>query len=195
MKKLFYVGALSALLLAACGDTTDSESSTKDDVAEEEIKKNDYKEVGTDIEAGEYLIISDNSESYVEIAKDNTGASESIVYNANLEKDEHMYLTISDGQYLNIEDAEIYSLADAPSIIPEDGVYQNGQFKVGTDIPAGEYTYIVDKNDGSAFVEVNKSSIYDVDNIVLSETPTVDGSITLTDGQYLTLQNVHIETK
>ena len=195
MKKLFYVGALSALLLAACGDTTDSESSTKDDVAEEEIKKNDYKEVGTDIEAGEYLIISDNSESYVELAKDNTGASESIVYNANLEKDEHMYLTISDGQYLNIEDAEIYSLADAPSIIPEDGVYQNGQFKVGTDIPAGEYTYIVDKNDGSAFVEVNKSSIYDVDNIVLSETPTVDGSITLTDGQYLTLQNVHIETK
>ena len=195
MKKLFYVGALLALLLAACGDTTDTESSTKDDVAEEEIEKDDYKEVGTDIEAGEYLIISDDSESYVEVAKDNTGASESIVYNAHLEKDEHMYLTISNGQYLNIEDAEIYSLADAPSIIPEDGVYQNGQFKVGTDIPAGEYTYIVDKNDSSAFIEVSTSSIYDVDNIILSETPTVNGSVTLTDGQYLTLQNVHIEIK
>lgn len=106
-----------------------------------------------------------------------------------------MYTTITDNQYLIIKGATFYTLDDAPSIIPEDGVYQNGQFKVGTDIPAGEYKYIVDKNNSSTFIEISTSSIYDIDNIILSETPTVDSSVTLTDGQYLTLQNVRIETK
>lgn len=184
MKKLFYVGALSALLLAACGEERTESMTT-------------YK-VGADIEAGEYLIISDNStstDSFIKISTDNIGTSESTLYSARFENNEHMYTTITDNQYLIIKGATFYTLDDAPSIIPEDGVYKNGQFKVGTDIPAGEYTYIVDKNDSSAFIEVSTSSIYDVDNIILSETPTVDGSITLTDGQYLTLQGVHIETK
>lgn len=184
MKKLFYVGALLTLLLAACGKERTESLTT-------------YT-VGTDIEAGEYLIVADNStstDSFIKISTDNIGTSESTLYSARFENNEHMYTTITDNQYLIIKGATFYTLDDAPSIIPEDGVYRNGQFKVGTDIPAGEYTYIVDKNDSSAFIEVSTSSIYDVDNIILSETPTVDGSITLTDGQYLTLQNVHIKTK
>ena len=184
MKKLFYVGALSVLLLAACSEERTESMTT-------------YK-VGTDIEAGEYLIISDNStstDSFIKISTDNIGTSESTLYSARFENNEHMYTTITDNQYLIIKGATFYTLDDAPSIIPEDGIYQNGQFKVGTDIPAGEYKYIVDKSDGRGFIEVSKSSKHDFTEIVFSETPLVDGYITLTDGQYVTLQDVHIETK
>lgn len=63
-----------------------------------------YK-VGTDIPAGEYIIFSDNSMSYVEVAKDSEGTVESIITNDNFEGEK--YITVEDGQYLKLSAAKI----------------------------------------------------------------------------------------
>lgn len=224
MKKLIYgVVLVSALFLGACGnetdvnktpaatqlesenagksetsDSTDSTGKEKEDTTTSEedkgIKEGTYK-IGTDLEAGEYLIISNSLMGYVEVTKDSTGALESIIYNANLTQNGHMYATVADGEYLKVTGSTIYKVNEAPSVVPKDGVYKNGQYKVGVDIPAGEYKYVLDSALGLGYVEVSKSSRHNLLEIVTNDNPQADGYITVTDGQYLTLQDVYIEVK
>ena len=157
------------------------------------IKAGTYK-VGTDILAGEYLIISEDY-AYIEVSKDSTGDLESIIFNENLMSASHMYATIREGEYLKVTGATIYPVDSAPSIVPKDGVYRNGQYKVGSDIPAGEYKYTLDSSDGFGYIEVNKSSDHDLMQIVSNDNPEADGYITVSDGQYLSITNMYIETK
>lgn len=60
--------------------------------------------VGKDIPAGEYKLSSSGS-GYYEVTSDSTGNFDSIVSNDNFEGDK--YLTISDGQYLKLNRAQI----------------------------------------------------------------------------------------
>ena len=149
-----------------------------------------YK-VGTDMDAGEYLILSKGFMSYVEISSDSTGDLNSIISNANFST--HMYLTVKEGDYVKIQSATAYKVAEAPSIVPADGLYQDGVYKVGSDIPAGEYKVHLTSEMGVGYVEIASGSRGTLDEIISNDNPTGDSYITVTDGQYLKLQGVEIQ--
>ena len=75
--------------------------------------------------------------------------------------------------------------------MPENGLYQDGMYKVGTDIPAGEYKVMLTSSIG--YIEVTSGSRGVFDEIVTNDAPTGDTYITVTEGQYLKLQGVEIQ--
>lgn len=160
-----------------------NESENKD-----KIKAGTYK-VGTDIPAGEYIVFSSNN-GYIECSKDSTGNFESIVFNDNLFNGSNSYVTLNEGEYFNMQRAEMYPVSSAPSIKPEDGIYKSGMYKVGTDIPAGEYKV---KDNGNGYIEVSTNSRHDLLNIVSNENLNGDSYITISEGQYIKINNATIQ--
>ncbi|NLY42892.1 MAG: hypothetical protein GX066_02760 [Clostridiaceae bacterium] len=58
-----------------------------------------YK-VGRDIKSGEYKVVPDGKDAYVEVSKDSLGAIDSIVTNDMFSSEK--YITIQDGQYIKL---------------------------------------------------------------------------------------------
>ena len=175
--------------------TNASEENVSEEVVKEEnkskIEAGMYK-VGTDIPAGEYLVQSTGM-AYFEATKDSSGEFTSIIFNDNLTSDAHAYVTLNDGEYFKLERGEMYPVASAPSVVPEDGLYTDGMYKVGTDIPAGEYKVILTSITGMGYLEVSTNSRHTFDTIVANENVTADTYITVKDGQYLTLSGLNIQ--
>ncbi len=177
--------------------STTNDSKTNEDKQEKKnegkIKSGTYK-VGTDISAGEYIVFA-NGYTYIESSKDSSGKLEGIIFNDNLSKDSHSYVTLHDGEYFKFQDGDMYSIEQAPSIVPIDGIYKDGMYKVGKDIPAGEYKIIYNADTGLGYYEVSKSSSHQLEDIVTNENVEADTYITVSDGQYIKLQGVTIEAK
>lgn len=65
-------------------------------------------------------------------------------------------------------------------------VYSSGTYKVGTDIPAGEYKVYATSRDGTGTVFVSKTSNYrDISNMVHHEIFNNHTYVTVSEGQYL----------
>lgn len=176
-------------------EETDQEEEEPEEEQEDksaEISAGTYK-VGEDISSGEYLVFSDGM-GYIEAAKDSTGELDSIIFNDNLLDGAHAYVTLEDGQYFKLQGAAMYPVEAAPSVEPEDGTYTDGMYKVGQDIPAGEYK--VNLNDSSAigmgYLEVSSDSSHQLDSIITNDNVEADTYITIEDGQYLKLQDLTI---
>ena len=171
---------------SAEGSNTETQESAKEE--SKAIKSGTYK-VGTDLAAGEYLFIAKNN-GYVECTSDSTGMLEGIVFNENVIG--NTYLTVNDGEYLKIQGGEMYSVADAPSIVPADGLYKDGMYKVGEDIPAGEYKVVL-TNATMGYYEVASDSRHDLYSIVANENMQADTYLTVQDGQYLKINGAEIK--
>ncbi|MBR3112572.1 MAG: hypothetical protein IKH29_02520 [Methanobrevibacter sp.] len=144
----------------------------------------EYK-VGDDIPAGEYYVKCDGYNLYVEVASDSSGDLDSIIYNLNTEGG--TYITVNDGEYLKIQGGNLYELDKAPDRGAEDGYYKDGMYKVGEDIPAGEYQ--VESTEDLAYIEVSGDSRHQIDGIITNDNFEGNKYITIEDGQYLTLSN------
>ncbi|MBW6411166.1 hypothetical protein [Clostridium weizhouense] len=175
--------------------TKEENNTAKKDEPKQEAKKDNkiksgtYK-VGTDIPAGEYLVIS-KSIGYIECAKDSKGQLDSIIFNENLTSGSNSYVTLNDGEYFKVTGGEMYTVAEAPSIIPKDGLYKDGMYKVGQDIPAGEYK--IKLTGGIGYTEVSSNSRHQLNNIISNENVQADTYLTVQDGQYLKLSGVEIQ--
>lgn len=146
-----------------------------------------YK-VGTDIPAGEY-VIENPSMSYMEVASDSTGDLNSIITNDNFKN--RIYITISDGQYIQFK-GKMYAEADMPAYEPVNGVYPEGMYKVGKDIPAGEYKISPTKDRG--YFEVDSNSSGSMDAILANDNIENEVYQTLSDGQYIKLSSCQIKS-
>lgn len=169
-------------------NTAEAEEVKEEATKPKAIKNGTYK-VGVDLAPGEYVFFAKGM-GYVECASDSTGTLGSIVFNDNVSG--HTYLTVNEGEYLKITGGEMYPVAEAPSVIPEDGIYKDGMYKVGQDIPAGEYKVILTSSI-MGYYEVNTSSRHDLYSIVTNENVQGDTYLTIQDGQYLKLQGVEIQ--
>jgi len=167
----------------------DEEKKAKAEKEAKKIKAGTYK-VGPDIAAGEYLVISKNT-AYIQCSKDSTGNLESVVFNDNLSTGSNSYVTLNEGEYFKLSGGEMYPVAQAPSVVPKDGLYKDGMYKVGSDIPAGEYKVKV--TGGNGYTEVSTSSRHQTDDIVSNENLDADSYITVKDGQYLKISGVQIQ--
>ena len=67
----------------------------------------EYK-VGDDLPAGEYYVKCDGNNLYIEVASDSSGDLDSIIYNLNTKGG--VYITVEDGEYLEISGGDLYEL-------------------------------------------------------------------------------------
>lgn len=219
--KKWWVWVLAVIIVGAIGSTGDGDDTTSDDpsksvaVQEEstyntenssadtsnevgtneeksdiKIKAGTYK-IGTDLPAGEYLFFAKGM-GYIEVASDSTGSLESIISNDNVKG--HRYITVNDGEYLKIRSGEAYAVADAPSVVPEDGIYTDGTYIAGKDIPAGEYKVTLNSSIGMGYIEVSSDSRGTFDSIITNDNLMEDSYIIVEDGQYLKLSGAEINT-
>lgn len=145
-----------------------------------------YK-VGSDIPAGEYVLIADG-QAYFQIAKDSTGTLDSILANDNFTN--RSIVTVKEGQYLTINSCTAYASKDAPKVTPDNGYLPEGMYKVGIDLPAGEYKVSAD---GQGYVEVSNNSLHDLESIVSNDNFQGDKYITIKNGQYLKLSGTKLK--
>ena len=122
---------------------------------------------------------------YIEVASDSSGSLDSIIYNLNTQGG--VYITVEDGEYLKIDGGDLYELDKAPDRGPENGYYKDSMYKVGEDIPAGEYQ--VESSGDLAYIEVSGDSRHQIEGIITNDNFENNKYITIEDGQYLTLSN------
>lgn len=172
------------------GETIDTvEEKTEADIW---TKSGTYK-VGTEIPAGEYIVVATGGNCYVEVNKDSTGSFESIVSNENTNT--RLYISLLDGQYFKVSGGKFAPQEDVAPYEPEDGIYDQGVYKVGKDIPAGEYK--ITANDSNCYIEVSSDSYMTFDSIVTNDNISLGEStyITVLNGQYLKFDGGQIITK
>lgn len=151
-----------------------------------------YK-VGTDIPAGEYVLVqNDSTLAYFQVSSSSDGKFESIVANDNF--DGRSIVTVSDGQYLNVTRANIYSIDKAPAINKSAGYLTDGMYRVGVDIPAGEYK-IVPTDNISGYYELTEDSSHLFSSIIGNGLISNEQYLTIEDGQYLKLTRAKIILK
>lgn len=172
--------------IAGDNEKTDLPQKNVDDYM---LKAGMYK-VGQDIEAGEYLIIAEeNTFAYFQVSRDSSGKLESIITNDNFKG--NRYITVSTGQYLDIRDAVMYPIAQAPTLSAEDKKYPEGMYKVGRDIAAGEYKLIPEEGE-SAYFEVTSDSKGLIESIVTNDNFTDEKYITISEGQYIKIMSCYL---
>ena len=157
-------------------------------VEDKSIKAGMYK-VGTDIPAGEYVLIS-NASAYFQISKDSSGSMDSIIANDNFSN--RSIVTIAAGQYFEFKNCSAYPVAQAPTVDISSNVLNAGMYKVGTDFPAGEYKV---EADGSGYFEVSNNSSHSMDAISANDNFQGSKYVTVKDGQYLKLNKAKLHLK
>lgn len=184
MKKfLSFIGIFILMLsFTGCGSEKNSEQKqTQTKTAQETFYGAGQYKIGSDINSGEYLAFGTG---YIEVAKDSSGGN-NIIYNDNIKS--FRYVSVNDGEYLKITgDIKLYPVANSPKIEANKENLTEGQYKVGKDIPAGEYNITTE---GQGYFELNpdarKSSI--IKNQFMPNATNL--YVTVSEGQYLRLQN------
>ena len=148
------------------------------------LEEGKYK-VGKDLPAGEYYVKCDSYNLYIADSSDSSGDLDSVIYNLNTHGG--VYITVEDGEYLEIQGGKLYKLDDSPDRGADDGKYKEGMYKVGDDIPAGEYT--VKSTEDQGYIEVSSNSRHKVEDIVANDNFKTDKKVKLSNGQYITLSN------
>ena len=141
-----------------------------------------YK-AGKDISAGEYFIKCTSYNCYVQVSSDSVGTLNSIIANDNIST--HTYITVREGEYLTVNGGNFVLSSKVGAVEPSsDGTYEEGMYKVGKDIPAGEYKIVAIN---SCYIEVSDSSNHTLHSIISNDNIDVGTStyITVSNGQYL----------
>lgn len=170
---VFYAGANPALFeVMECQDPTVEPMGTP----ENPYMPGMYK-VGSDLPAGEYCFVASGGSGYACVSEDSN--QDDILEN---EMFEHTwFVTVSDGQYLEASRCGFVVAAEVVLNVKPDGSFEEGMYRVGIDIPAGEYKLTTDD---SGYYCIYKNSVPPFD-IVSND--IFDGSsyVTVKNGQYL----------
>lgn len=147
------------------------------------FREGQYK-IGSEMPAGEYIFFATGEYSgRIDETRDSNGSdrvdSEYFSYN--------LIYTVTDGNYISIEDAVAVPYNLVPALITNKG---DGMFKVGVHIPAGEYRLIPTEFGTSAsFTVYNSSLLSSYDSRVDSEYFKSLTYITVRDGDYLKIDD------
>lgn len=144
--------------------------------------------VGQDIPAGEYLLqCSDEWGGYVEVRYDDNWGSfdDPDAYVGNDAFENRTYVRFEDGQYVQFERCDAIPADQAPAFDGSNG-YPEGTYRVGYDIPAGQYT-LTQTTEYEGYYIIFTDPADEMESIV--ENNLFEGSMTITveEGQYLSL--------
>lgn len=147
-----------------------------------------YK-VGVDIPAGEYCVYaeSDKYGGYYCVSSDSTG--DSIIGNDNF--DYNAFVTVVDGEYIELSRAYAVPVTAIDGTKYSINTSGTGTFRIGIDLPAGEYVLTSEYEDLHGYVCVYNDSRPDAD-IVTNDNFKGKKYITVFDGQYLLINRCKI---
>lgn len=161
--------------------STAETTTTENNVDDGSYGAGQYK-VGVDIPAGEYLAVGDGYLELTRKPKDNW------IFNNNFNN--RHYVEGRDGEYIKITaGVRLYPVDKAPKVEFNSDNVIAGQYKIGTDIPAGEYK-VTSESNGYFAVWLNSH-----DNTIIANAfmPGANEThyVNVTAGQYLFLRNAH----
>lgn len=177
----------------------DSEESTDENTVEPVVSEGSYR-VGEDVPAGDYLIYADEnmgidtgshfaSGGEFEVRESTSADADLVLYDG---VDTFAFVTITDGQYLKLDKCSLYPIDYTNKI----DTTKEGGFRVGVDIPAGEYKVVEDDDDDEVLsyplISVYSSYASMIDLVTCQEV-SGSGYIEVQAGQYLVLDDCHIE--
>jgi flagellar hook assembly protein FlgD len=139
-----------------------------------------YK-VGTDIPEGEYVIFAKDSSGYFSLSVDSN--ENEIITNDNF--DYNTIIFVKKGEYLKLSRA--YAIPLEAATINAD---KSGFFKIGENLPAGEYKVVADANASAYYCIYNDNR---QDEIESNDNFNGDTYVTVQDGQYLKLSRCKIQ--
>lgn len=144
--------------------------------------------VGKDIPAGEYAVFAERGLGYMEVDADSSGNFDSILCNQNFSY--NTIVTLEEGRYFSMTGA--YAVPFEQADIDTSG---SGMFKIGVNLPAGEYKVVVDEDSGAGmgYLEVATDSSHDFTSIRTNDNIESSVYISAYEGEYLTLERCHIE--
>lgn len=143
-----------------------------------------YK-IGVDLPAGEYEVFAAR---YIKISSDSSGDIDSIIANEN--ETVVNYISVNDGEYLTVKSLSGYNAR----IIPETefpavafDTFSGGRYKIGKDIPAGEYKLTTTANGYWERDYYPLGNTFGEYNIIANDNFEDSTYVTVYDGEYLYL--------
>ena len=161
--------------------TTDA-TSEKEHPQTVEYGEGMYK-VGIDLPAGEYILVCNDNKirmGYMCVSSDSN--QDDIIINEIF--DTHHYVTVENGQYLELTRCIAVSAAENSLVIKDPDNIGEGMYMVGRDIPAGEYKLTAIQDAVSAYSCIYDNSTAERD-IVSNDIITNNSYVTVSEGQYL----------
>jgi len=140
--------------------------------------------VGTDIAAGEYVLLAEGT-AYCDfrVTSDASGDTDSWITGDSFFN--RMIITVKNGQYLTVDKARIVPSSQVPPVDFSSGALRDGMYRVGYDIPPGQYTLLPDE--GGGYYEKFSNSTQVGSSFLGNDFFTSPRYITLAAGQYLKL--------
>lgn len=150
-----------------------------------------YYEVGKDIPAGEYVLLStEEGNAYYEIRTNmDFDSYDDMVDYCNFSY--NAIIRLEDGQFLRLSRCNASPIGEVPQI----SFMKGEMFKVGYHIPAGTYRISMSEDSyyyGMGYILSAPSDNYDVVLSSVSVYEGEDASITVQDGQYVQLKGCYI---
>ena len=194
------IGIIIIALISGGSDNTPNDNQSNTDSSSESSSNNSssktwnksgtYK-VGVDIEAGEYFVECTSYNCYIQLSSNSTGTLDSIIANDNIST--HTYITVREGEYLTVNGGKFAPASKVSAVAPiSNGVYGEGMYKIGKDIPAGEYKIVATN---FCYIEVSSNSNHTLNSIITNDNIEVGTTtyITVSDGQYLKVKGGKIQ--
>lgn len=138
-----------------------------------------YK-VGVQIPAGEYVATGDSAS--VTILADLIGDSDSTLMHFSNRK--CVVVTVREGEYLKVTYGELYPIELTTSLKEASGEYNEGMYKVGFHMPAGNYKLVA--NVDTAYAEIYDTNTAEAKRIELVEA-SPESKFTVKEGQSVSI--------
>lgn len=154
----------------------------------ENVHESGTYKIGDNLEAGEYRLIEVPNSVFPSYQLTEDANQEEFIASGVISG--HDYIKVEDGQYLKITDSFLVPVEDVKPIEITDNTISDGAYKVGFDIPAGEYE-VKEKEDSIFPVFTIFKSL---DEQYANSTGVVENNayLEVEDGDYLRLSDVTI---
>lgn len=186
------VGNVSTLLTVTSDEYKKAESTTPSEKFDETTTQwftDGMYRIGIDIPAGDYYAVATGKYSGY-YCKYTDSTQDDIEDNAMF--DTFTFFRCYKGQYLKLSDCKITDIKNAPVYNAKNGVYEDGMYRVGIDIPAGNYTFTPKSGKNSGYYCAYTDITYqDIDENNLFNSTSY---YTIKKGQYLEISDA-IATK
>ncbi|MDR2815167.1 MAG: hypothetical protein LBB62_00460 [Proteiniphilum sp.] len=150
------------------------------------VKAGMYK-VGSELPAGEYIIEATGDMAYYQVSSDSSGEIDSIIVNDTFNKGVFAYIILQDGDYIKIDRGRMIAAPEL-TLQPKLDAIPPSTYKVGKDIPAGEYK--LTPTDEIAYWERNKNPRDSINGIIANDVVTESVYVTIRDGEYFKITGV-----
>jgi hypothetical protein len=153
------------------------------------IKAGMYK-VGSELPAGEYIIEATGTPAYYQVSSDSSGEFESIIVNDTFDKGVFGYIILQNGDYIKLEQGRMVAAAEL-TLQPKLDAIPPSTYKVGKDIPAGEYK--LTPTSEIAYWERSKNPRDSINGIIANDVLTESAYVTVRDGEYFKITGVQCQ--